>query len=256
MNKFKDKLLAISETTWQKERNEQVFRRNRARGKFLRTMLTSYFHQGNLRVLEMGCGAGWLCVELAKKYNSVFGIDSDSKVLKLAKLNAKEQAVHVKYLKQDACRTKFKKNYFDVVILSHLLEHADSHRLPIRQAYRILKRKGVVILVSPNKLWPLEQHYGLPFLHWLSRPLADRYVNMLGRAKDYSEVKETPSYLNILKILDEEGFEHMDLSYKKLAAGPMKYLLEEIPFLRYCISIFSPGWVLFCTKGIFKAKRR
>ena len=50
---------------------------------------------------------------------------------------------------------------------------------------RSLASEGVYYLTTNNRWWPMEGHFGLPFLSWLPRPWADRYVRFMGRGSRY-----------------------------------------------------------------------
>ena len=70
----------------------------------------------------------------------------------------------------------FEDNSFDVAISNHVIEHVDDPKLHLDQISRVLKPGGVCYMATPNRLWPMEPHFHLPFLAWLplavpSRPL-------------------------------------------------------------------------------------
>ena len=234
---------------WQKKRYTSAVTRNKERGRFIVTTLSECFDLSNIKIIELGCGLGWLSVELARYCPNVIGIDLNEKAVNLAKSYQKTEGVHVKFEKGDASATKYPAKHFDVAIVSHLLEHAQSHDDPIREAKRILKTKGTLIIASPNKFWPIEQHFYLPFLHWLPKKIADKYVHLFNRANDYSSVTETPNYFEILHLLNEIGFSVEDISYTKLKRNILGTMLKKNQILRYIVSIFSPGWILICRKN-------
>ena len=212
------------------------------------TTLSKYFDLSNIKIIDLGCGMGWLSVELARYCPNVIGIDLSDEAVNLAKSYQETEGVHVKFEKGDASATKYPAKHFDVAIVSHVLEHAQSHDGPIREAKRILKTNGILIIASPNKFWPIEQHFYLPFLHWLPKKIADKYVRLFNRANDYSSVTETPNYFEILHLLNRMGFSVKDISYSKLKRNILGTILEKNQLLRYIVSVFSPGWILICRK--------
>ena len=44
---------------------------------------------------------------------------------------------------------KFKKNYFDRIILSHTLEHINNFELFLEKIFKLLKKDGVISIASP-----------------------------------------------------------------------------------------------------------
>lgn len=77
------------------------------------------------RVLDIGCGAGYVIKRLLFKTNQITGVDYDQPSIDAAKSNIKDNGVTFicddvfNYLKENP------KKEFDVIILSHVLEHID-----------------------------------------------------------------------------------------------------------------------------------
>lgn len=234
---------------WRKKRDMSALTRNKERGQFIVNTLSKYFDLSKTKIIEMGCGLGWQTVELAHYCPKVVGVDTNENTLNFAKSYSKIENVIVTYKKCDACTTSYPDKYFDIAIVSHLLEHAQSHEEPIREAKRILKTNGILFIASPNSFWPIEQHFKLPFLHWLPRKIADRYVHIFKRADDFSEITKTPNYFEMLHLLKKYDFNIEDISYSKLKRNMFGSILKKIKPLRYFVSIFSPGWILVCKKN-------
>jgi SAM-dependent methyltransferase len=75
---------------------------------------------------------------------------------------------------------------FDVAISNHVVEHVDDPQLHLDEIGRVLRPGGVCYIATPNKLWPMEPHFDLPFLAWLPSPsLRDRYVRLTRRGQKY-----------------------------------------------------------------------
>lgn len=238
-----------SKFEWQNKRYMSTIARNKERGRFFVKVLSEFYDLTKIKLIEMGCGPGWIAVELARYCPNVVGVDIDDEMINLATSYSKTENVSVIYEKCDVCTTTdYPIEYFDVVIAPHLLEHAKSHENPIREAHRILKNNGILILTCPNNFWIIEQHYNLPFLHWLPKKIASKYVRLLKRGYDYSGVTKTPNYFEILSLLKRNGFIVEDISYRKLKNNVLGTILEKSKFLRYLISCISPGCVLMCKK--------
>ena len=94
-------------------------------------------------VLELGCGSGWLVSQLDAKKK--VGIDSSLQMLKQPKrrINA------ILYL-MDAEHLEFRKDTFDVAYSVNLLEHLLHPEKAIKEAERVLKEGGKLIIITPN----------------------------------------------------------------------------------------------------------
>ena len=97
-------------------------------------------------VLDVGCNDGFIGEMLIKKQNKVFGLDIVKNNLEIAE----SRGLIVKNVNVEKEKLPFKNNYFDVVILGDIIEHVfDTDRL-LREARRILKTGGKLIVTTPN----------------------------------------------------------------------------------------------------------
>lgn len=103
----------------------------------------------NKVILDIGCWTGQferLSVGVAKK---IFAIDPDKKAIIFAKKTIKGPI----FTTGSATKLDFKNNTFDVVTLFDVLEHVplDSELKCFKEIYRVLKPKGVLLIITPNK---------------------------------------------------------------------------------------------------------
>lgn len=95
--------------------------------------------------LDIGCNIGQL-VELAKEEGyAAFGIDLNKKAVAYGK----ERGLNLKCTKN---LNIFKKNSFDIISLTHVFEHVIDPNKLLRDIHRILKKKGILFLDSPDIL--------------------------------------------------------------------------------------------------------
>ena len=99
----------------------------------------------NLKILDVGTGAGFFAVLLSKIGHQVTGIDMSSKMLREAENNSKYFNVRADFLRMNAQDLKFPDKTFDVVISRNL-----TWTLPdVMQAYsewqRVLKIGGILM---------------------------------------------------------------------------------------------------------------
>lgn len=106
------------------------------------------------KILEIGCGRGFYLKALKdinQKIN-ITGIDLNQQYLNVAKKYVDDN--NVKIIKGDATKLKFKKNTFEGIIASEILEHIKDDTKVIKEIKRVLKPKGIVILSVPNQEYP------------------------------------------------------------------------------------------------------
>jgi len=95
-------------------------------------------------VLDVGCGNGKLLKELKEKGWETYGVDVDPLATKQARklgLNVFTGELH---------EVEIPKDYFDVVIMKHSLEHMHNPLQILKEYHRILKPDGTLIIEVPN----------------------------------------------------------------------------------------------------------
>lgn len=120
------------------------------------------------------------------------------------------------YLQGDGCNMpEFADRSFDLAHSNSVIEHVGSlHNMALYADE--LRRVGNAYFVQTPYLWfPIEPHYGLPFVHWLPGPTRARLLNRykLGygnKVKDYREALATADHTQIvdrtlLNILFPDG---------------------------------------------------
>lgn len=89
----------------------------------------------NKRILDMGCGTGVNTYDFYEKSKKTVGIDISPWAIKKAKKNFKMIPFHV----MDAEKTKFKDNYFDIIINSGIIQYVENSEPNVNEMHRILK---------------------------------------------------------------------------------------------------------------------
>ncbi len=101
-------------------------------------------YRGGGRLLDVGCGPGRLLQELRDQGWDVHGLDFSP----VAVERARSVGLDVRH--SDLLTAGFKADYFDVVLFNHSLEHVYDPVATLREAFRILKPGGAVVVYLPN----------------------------------------------------------------------------------------------------------
>jgi len=99
----------------------------------------------NLRILEVGCGAGWLAERLMK-YGAVTATDLSDEVLE-----AKRRLPAIDFRKGDFFQLELPTNSFDVVVTQHVLAHVSDQPAFITRIADLLVEGGRIIIVTQNR---------------------------------------------------------------------------------------------------------
>lgn len=163
------------------------------------------------RVLDVGCGLGKVTVYLAEKGLDIIGIDISPRMIDLAKKKAREHQVSIDFQAAELNQFLTTKQ-FDGVLFAGVLEHIENEEQMMRDAQRVLKESGKIII------------FDIPLFPWLYHP-RDRRVGHLRR---YTKSM-------ILNKLTAQGYTNIQLTpYNFLMFFGSLYLLlfkkEEYPY--------------------------
>ena len=139
-----------------------------------------------LDVADIGCGEGYLTLEAARWARSVVGVDRSEVVLQRAKQLARRRRVtNVRWKKGDLSRLPLADESLDVALLSQTLHHASNPDRALREAVRVVRPSGRVLVLD------LREHDQ----DWVRTRLGDRHLGF------------TPDVLSAL--LAGTGLEHV-----------------------------------------------
>ena len=102
-----------------------------------------------LDVADIGCGDGYLTLEMARWARTVFGIDRSDQVLERAKALADRRRVtNVQWRKGDLARLPLGDASVDVALLSQALHHVADPEDAVAEAVRILRPGGRLLVLD------------------------------------------------------------------------------------------------------------
>ena len=103
-------------------------------------------------VLEIGCGDGRITTQLVGKAKRVVAIDPDAEIIAEAKENTKGVSLRIG---SGEC-LEFPSESFDIILFTLSLHHQDSS-LALREAKRVLRDHGRVVILEPVNDGEIEQ---------------------------------------------------------------------------------------------------
>lgn len=161
------------------------------------------------KILDVGCGAGFLTNELAKHRYDVTGIDLSGESLEVAKRF--DETKSVKYQTASAYELPFPDASFDVVCALDFLEHVDDPARAIKEFSRVLKPQGKFFFHTFNR----------NILAWL---VIIKLVEWL--------IPKTPKNMHVLRLFikpsELKGFCH-DVGIKTTEFTGIKPVFSSIP---------------------------
>ena len=131
--------------------------------------------------------------------------DQDCRIIKKKYKNIKNVLIG------DAKNTKLENNSFDIVHSNATIEHVGSFKNQVAFVREMIKiSKLSVFIQTPNRLYPIDFHTILPFIHWLPKKIHRKILKFLN--KDFYSKEENLNLLTakelkkICKILDIRNY--------------------------------------------------
>lgn len=99
----------------------------------------------NKNVLDFGCGSGSFLKQVKVLGGNAFGTEFDGgPLVKLKEIFGE------KYIKNDKELFNLEDNFFDIIVMNHVIEHLDNPLEVISNLHRILNNGGIIVVATPN----------------------------------------------------------------------------------------------------------
>jgi ubiquinone/menaquinone biosynthesis C-methylase UbiE len=153
-------------------------------------------HTGE-RVLDVGCGPGWLVQEYAKRKAKIIGIDLTYQAVSLTMKRLKYQRLEGIPVQANAESLPFKDNTFDFVSCSGVLHHTPDTVGGIHEINRVLKpgHKAVISFYYRSFVFH-------PTLWWISRGIIRRLYLKTGFRKEGKHICNVDDFI---RLYDGDG---------------------------------------------------
>src|SRR6476661_7505178 len=115
------------------------------------------------RLLEVGCGAGNLLMQASLPGSYPVALDLSMQALTFVRSRMEEASSTTETPNGFACTQAigealpWKDESFDCVLMSEVIEHLEKPQISIREAARVLRHGGRLLITTPNyrSFWPL-----------------------------------------------------------------------------------------------------
>jgi ubiquinone/menaquinone biosynthesis C-methylase UbiE len=101
-----------------------------------------------IEALDIGCGTGFLSLELASRGHRVSGVDFAPSMIAQARKKAAERQAAIRYEEADAEQLPFTAASFDIAVSRHLLWTLPNPEQAIDEWIRVLRPGGRLIVVD------------------------------------------------------------------------------------------------------------
>ena len=168
------------------------------------------------RVLDCGCGTGWLSYFLARRGYDVVGVDVSPDAIALATSRPLfRDGPTPRFLVADSERLAFSEE-FDAVVFFDSLHHAIDDAAALDGACRALKRGGVCIALEPGRGHARKSRQVDDAYDVTDKDMPPSRVCRVGRRVGFSRARVVPAPQHLGKAL-----------YTRRWFGPLRHLLVQ-----------------------------
>lgn len=109
--------------------------------------------KSDMMVLDIGCGQGVHSLRVARQGTKVFGVDYNWRSLETGQvLQQEEPTLPVTFMVGNVERPlPFPDQTFDLILMLDVIEHLYQRTQALREAHRVLKADGILLLAAPNR---------------------------------------------------------------------------------------------------------
>jgi len=185
----------------------------------------------NRDILDIGSTS-----DTGKSSNAFLYFFPKSKIISISdqviKNETKLKFPNVDFVLGDGLSLNYPSNKFDLVFSNAVLEHVGKYenvKKFILEAYRVSRED--VILITPNRWFPLETHTKIVLLHWLPKQVFRKFIRLLGM--DFFSKEENLNLLScrdLKKILAStgiQGYKIQNLRFMGLKSNIVVRLRKE-----------------------------
>jgi len=207
-------------------------------------LIRHYTDLEQARILDIGCGLGMYVKRLSEFSDEVYGVDVDP-----AKV-AEAQKHFADIREAPAEELPFSDAYFDMVLLHEVLEHVTDDYQAVKEAYRVTKAGGRLVIFVPNRLYPFETHgvywrgryrFGnIPLVGYLPAVLRSRLCPHVRAytARGLRQLFDGLSSHIVVHTQIYPGYDNVAYRHPRLAKWTRRitYCLENTPFRVFGLS--------------------
>jgi len=199
--------LATEKNIWNENKKSNYYYKEHSRNDAILKRLP----RGKLKVLDLGCGDGYLSCKIAERGFNVTSVDLSQN--RLDKFKAQAEKLNIKQVLGDITKIEFPSESFDVIVCSEVIEHLPNFKAVLAEACRLLKKGRYFIVTVPNN----EKLKIISCPHCLKHFYRDDHVNSFNKQSLSGYLLEAGfridnTTVTTSKILNQFQY-HLKLSY-------------------------------------------
>jgi len=172
---------------------------------FIIKSIIKHFHRADIKGLDLGCGKGYVTVQLTSLGYKMIGIDISRKNIENA-ISRQIAGDNPSFLIGDAenLPLNIKRNILDFVVCTEVLEHLNHPDRALNSINKVLKDDGLLIVTVPNGYGP----YCLIRDHF-----RNKIICKISPKSAFSSHVQAFSLFKISSLLNKTGFEILNINH-------------------------------------------
>jgi SAM-dependent methyltransferase len=115
---------------------------------------------------------------------------------------------------------------FDVVWSNAVIEHVGDFERQVLFVKEMARVGKQVFFSTPNRGFPIELHTRLPLVHWLPKPVCDRWLRRLGKGFAAGDYMHLLTKAALKRVLREAGVDGARIISNRLLGWPMDFVVH------------------------------
>jgi ubiquinone/menaquinone biosynthesis C-methylase UbiE len=188
-------------------------------------------------IIDVGCQTGGFVHEASRRFpaRTIIGIDHVEDNIRIAQLIYPQLAG--RFHQMDAYRLGFAPDSVDCIAMQEILEHLEGAAVAVKEANRVLKRGGALIVSVPNPYyaWSIATFVGREIANAVRRGRGQRQqlnAEVLSAAATWDRHVHAWAPSTLLTLLNANGFDYVEHTYENPLPNRLRRLvLTILPFL-------------------------
>jgi 2-polyprenyl-6-hydroxyphenyl methylase/3-demethylubiquinone-9 3-methyltransferase len=191
----------------------------------------------------------------------VHGLDINQPLLELARERATASKMVIDFRLGSSTEMPWANDSMDICLLLELLEHVTDWQGCIRECSRILRRNGILVITTTNKLCPFQREFNLPFYSWYPSRLKRYCENLASTSRpalaNYATYPAVNwfTFYSLKDSLSTHGFDckdrfdMKDLSRADALTRTILRVVQKSGIIRLLAHMASPGTIIVGVKS-------
>lgn len=183
--------------------------------------ISRYLDLPGARALDVGCQTGALLIALGAMEAHACGVEPTVHALEAARRRTRDWGLPASLTASVGEALPFREEAFDLVTLIDVLEHVSDIQETLREAVRVLRPGGALVIQAPNRFSPQwflrDPHYGLFGVSIFRGSMVRRYVEWR-RGRPGYDVGVFPVGIRIVAELERLGCQSQVLTGRLVAS--------------------------------------